>query len=227
MKKVLKLVLVLALALALAVNAFAATASKELGGGSSSDTPDEVISSSSSGSAGAAYGNGAIAVTTNAVSSASTNAGADTQVTVSDPTASYAAANLAAARELTGKTGVEILDTLSSFDVDVKQNGQSVHSGTAVTLTFDIPSQYVGKYLTIFENTNGVIRVAYSSQITSTPMTVTLTSFSTFTAVITDAPLQGATSPATSQSTLNVTLVCAAALALAAAAFAAKRRSEL
>jgi len=199
MKKALKLVLVLSMVLALTVTAFAA------------DSPTTKTVSN--------YSNA------NQVGTVTTAADSGVSVRVANPSQDLAAANQNTAKELVAKTGRSIVAFLDSFDILVSKNGQPVHEGVDVNVTFQNLQQYVGKYLNVIENSNGVQRVAYSGPITADQQTVTFKTFSTFTPVITDAPMQSATSPATSQSTLTITLIGMAFLALAGVVVAAKRRS--
>ncbi len=210
MKKVLKLVLVLALALALTVSVFAAPSPETNGG---NDKPEEYVGRSGSGNSGS----------TGINVSAS---GVGVTVNVEDPDAAQAAANMTWARNWAAQHNVNIVAFLPSYDLHVMQNGVEVHTGN-VTLTQNGLGNYVGQNLLLVENTNGAINAAYSGPITGEAQNIALTSYSTFTPVVLDAPAQVPVSPATNQSALNATLVVAAVLSAVVAAFAAKRCFDL
>ena len=216
MKKVLKIVLVLALALALSVSVFAASASPEIQPGKSgNDAPDEYVSRRS--------GSGSSGNSSSAPVGVSATAPTGITVIIEAPTASYDAANMAFFR---GRNS-NIVDFLNGFDMIVLKDGVEIHNGATVNLTLTGLGNYVGKTLNLVENTNGATTVAYSGPITGDAETIALSSFSTFTPVVTDAPVQVPVSPATSQSTLNATLVVAAVLSAVVAAYATKRCFEL
>jgi|GEM_PF-2230406 len=151
----------------------------------------------------------------------------DSNITVEvvAPTASYDNANRAAAEQRAQSAGTEIIATLGSFDVMVKDNGEIVHQGATVEMTFNT-ANYIGQYLTIFENTDGTITVPYSRRITAASTTVTLRSFSTFTPVVTGSAIGSSTSPQTQQSILTAALVSVAVVSLFGIAYAAKRRFD-
>jgi len=113
---------------------------------------------------------------------------------------------------------------LDSFDVVVTRGDEVLHSGVNVNITFSMPADSMGKTFTVYENTDGNIRVAYSAAISSSSVTVTLSSFSTFTPAIMGQPQQTSTSPQTSQSMLPIALGCIAVLALAGVVVSTKRR---
>ena len=207
MKKVLKLVLVMALALALAATAFAA------------DSPAErttVMVQSPDGTT-------VLAQVPTVIGQVSTSADATTRVVFEAADANTANSNAALGEQAVKRNGGSVVANLGSWDMTVTKGSQKVHSGFRTTLTFNFDQAYVGKHAVLMEDG----RVNQSFPITAKAMSCVVTSASTFTLLVSDAPVQGATSPATSQSNLTVTLMGAAFLALAGAAIAAKRRTSL
>ncbi len=213
MKKVLKLVLVVALALALSVSVFAAASPEKKGG---NDKPDGYVAPGSTSS------NATVSGSTNVIA-VTTNAPANVKFTVGAADANAAASNAAFAQQrFPGCT------ILGSYDITATVNGVGTENpGYGLTVTQEVGAENVGKYLYFIKDNNGTKSIIAYGKIESNPVQANFATFCTITPVVTSAPVQASTSPATSQSTLNVTLVCVSALALAAAAFAAKRRSEM
>ena len=116
-------------------------------------------------------------------------------------------------------------EVVLAVDVTIyNEAGEAVSNPNAsFTFTVDGLSAYVDKYITMKHN-----GVAVSSQrINGDSVSFAYTgSFSPFTFVITDAPLQTATSPQTSQTMLTGALVCVAAMAILGTAIAAKRKFD-
>lgn len=195
MKKVLKLILVVLVLSALTVSAFA----------------DSATTKTVTNNSGAAE-----------LTKITTTAPADIKVEVVAPTA--AAANESAAKSEAEKAGAEIKAILNSFDINLTKGTETIHSGATVDVTIDVPAEYAGMYLNIFETSEGKTTVAYSGKITGKTMTVSLKSFSTFTPVVTSAALKAANSPQTSQSVLPFALMAMALVSLAGFVFAAKRK---
>ena len=151
----------------------------------------------------------------------SVTATGDPDVTVECNAPTFVSANEQAAE---GMAEGKIIAVLGSFDIVVTKGDQVLHDGVTVDVTLQFPEEYVGKYLVLLENTDGEISVAFSGVITGTTMTITLTKFSTFTPVVTEAPVQGATSPQTSQSIVPAALICVAAMSLVGVVIATKRK---
>ncbi len=153
------------------------------------------------------------------VTGATTDADSTYSVEVVEATASGASKNEAAA-----KAAGDVVAVLESFDVNVEKGGNEVHSGVTVNITLNVGSQYIGKYLNLYEtSSDGTTRLAVSVKITAATVNVALKNFSTFTPVITDAPLQAAVSPQTSQTGVTFVLLAAVLMAALCAAYVTKR----
>ena len=127
----------------------------------------------------------------------------------------------AAAERAGAQNPVEIV----SFDLIVRnEKGEVVHSGATINVTFTGLTPYAGKVLAVAENAADGSKVVYSGEIAADSVTVSLTSFSTFTAVVCDKPVQRATSPKTAQSVVPMALISVAVLAFVGALVANKQR---
>ena len=133
-------------------------------------------------------------------------------------------ANKTAAQTTVTSAGQMIEAILDSFDIDISLDGQPLHDGMVVNVIFNIPTQYMGMFLNIFETTDGVSKLFSSQQITSESMTIPLNSFSTFTPVITAKALRSAVAPQTMQSVMPYALAIVSTLGIFGTAYAGKRR---
>jgi len=201
MKKVLKLILVVAMLSALSISAFASPVTESVENNS-----------------------GAADLTGVTMTSDPTNTDGELELEVVAPTGSAASENESFAEQQAAAAGTEILKTFDSFDANLLLNGEAVHEGATAQFTFNTAG-FEGKAISLIGNsTNGAPEVRDSKTITGPVTTLSTSTFSTFTAVITEAPLRSATSPQTSQSMLPIALSCVAVMALAGVVVSAKRK---
>jgi hypothetical protein len=211
MKNVLKLILVLAVVAALSVSVFAATSSPVV-----VDYPDPALPTAPSDTISA--------VVPGASFSAVLPAGWTVEIKYpGDPIG--VGANNAVIKAAAERAGAQNPVEVVSFDLIVRnEKGEVVHSGATINVTFTGLTPYVGKVLTVAENAADGSKVVYSGEIAADSVTVSLTSFSTFTAVVCDKPVQRATSPKTAQSVVPMALISVAVLAFVGALVANKQR---
>ncbi len=131
----------------------------------------------------------------------------------------------AAANEAAAKAAQPEATILDSFDINVKDaEGNELHEGATVTVTINVPEEFVGGTLYLYED--GVL--AQTVAITSTTVTLVITSFSTYTPVLVKAaaapgPGPGPVTPQTMQTLLPYALGILAVAAVAVAVIAKKR----
>ena len=211
MKNVLKLILVLAVVAALSVSVFAATSSPVV-----VDYPDPALPTAPSDTISA--------VVPGASFSAVLPAGGTVEIKYpGDPIG--VGANNAVIKAAAERAGAQNPVEIVSFDLIVRnEKGEVVHSCATINVTFTGLTPYAGKVLAVAENAADGSKVVYSGEIAADSVTVSLTSFSTFTAVVCDKPVQRATSPKTAQSVVPMALISVAVLAFVGALVANKQR---
>jgi hypothetical protein len=201
MKKVLKLILVVAMLSALSISAFASPVTESV-----------------------ADNSGASELAGVSMTYDPANTAGEIVLEVVAPTDSAASENESYAEQQAAAAGTEILKVFDSFDANLIKDGEKVHEGASAQFTFNTAG-YEGKAINLIENSDNAAPVVAASQVITGPTTtLTVSSFSTFTAVITEAPMGSATSPQTSQSMLPATLACVAVMALAGVVFSATRK---
>jgi len=212
MKNVLKLILVLAVVAALSVSVFAAGSPEVV----VVDYPDPALPTAPT--------DAIAAVVPGASFSAVLPAGWTVEIKYpGDPIG--VGANNAVVKAAAERAGAQNPVEIVSFDLIVRnEKGEVVHSGATINVTFTGLTPYAGKVLAVAENAADGSKVVYSGEIAADSVTVSLTSFSTFTAVVCDKPVQRATSPKTAQSVVPMALISVAVLAFVGALVANKQR---
>lgn len=142
------------------------------------------------------------------VAAATTDAEAAINVEVTAPTSTATVANAIA--------------TVANFDINVTKGTEVLHSGITVNVTVDGLADYIGKYLNVLEGS----KLLSSTKITDASQVVAISSFSTYTVVVTDQPMQSAVAPQTSQTMMPFVLLSVMMIALCGVVVAAKRRAE-
>lgn len=89
--------------------------------------------------------------------------------------------------------GSKILKTIASTEITAKKYGKTVHTGATVELTVKGLGSYIDKTLLVVEDGE----IVKSLKITTSSMVVALTSFSTYSFIVVDAPAKTVKSPNT------------------------------
>jgi hypothetical protein len=219
MKKVLKLILVLAVVSALSLSVFAASPAQ----GGVTPTPSEptLIPTPSDSTR-------PVVTPGDFVISATTDASDDIEVIIivpGDPDRN--AVNEKAAAAAAKAAGAKVVGTAGSYDIIVrrKSTGEILHSGPTVNVMLGGVAPYIGKFANIWETSEaGATRLLTSFRVTSDTVAVSHHEYSTFTVVITEEPMQSATSPRTSQNAVSYVLIAVAVLAFVGVLYANKQR---
>lgn len=204
MKKVLKLILVLTMLAALTVSALADVVSE-----AGSPTVSNVDTSN------LPAGSDVIGVTT--------DANDEYRIVIGPATEAGEKANKDAAAKAANDAGATTVAPLDSFDIKVYKGDVQVHDGITVNVTYSIPEKYTdGSYFFTLVEDGKVL--GNSVKIEGDTYVAALTSFSEYTAVVTNVALKGAQSPVNGQNFLPYALMAVAVLAVFGMVFAGKRR---
>ncbi len=133
----------------------------------------------------------------------------------------------AAANEEAAKAADKDPVILDSFDINVTDaNGDEAHSGPIVTITLNVGTQYAGWTLKLYETTDGQTRLYGTFTVGSDGViTISISSFSTFTPVLVkpaEVVAPGPVTPQTMQTLLPIALGILAVAAVAVAVVAKK-----